>query len=165
MQWTEQRAVGEFVTETIIQADLMTTMDTSSNHIRCHGNIDLLTSGGDLVLTSTEDQYIYQKLEFWLITAMRERVGDPTLGCPLWDFMHEILDDFSMVALSRAMEYSLRKQLPELGIKQVICSNPDGTNNVNIEFITDSGTIYKLATSEYFGLVDEIGDILWNGNP
>lgn len=146
------------------QADLLTTMDHSSNFIRCHGNVDLETCAGDLVLTQTWEQYVYQKLDFWLLTAMRERVGDPTLGCPLWDYMHEILDQHSLVMLARAMEYSLRKQLPELGITEVICSTTEGTNNVNIQFLTGDEVIVKLAGSEYFDLVEEVGDIIWNDN-
>lgn len=147
----------------VIQADLAVNADLSSNNIRCHDNVDLKTSAGDLVLTETEDEYILQKLIMWLATALGERVDRPDLGCALWDFMHEQLDSLSLTMLSRSLEYGLKKQIPELNIQQVICSTPANSNTVNIEFITTDGqVINRIAGSEYFDLVDDLSDMLWS---
>jgi hypothetical protein len=108
--------------------DLQTNMSMGAGRLRCHSNLDLLTTcTGDLAITATEESNMRQRLFMWLATPKGERL-DPSVGCCLYDFMHDKATSSNARLLEIAIGSDIQTLFPELAIKTIRCRLSDADN-------------------------------------
>jgi phage baseplate assembly protein W len=144
-------------------ADLLTNFNLEQGSCKCHSLLDILLSPtGDLALTKTDQQTLRQRFLLYLATPKGERL-DPTVGCCLHDFLHEINSPRVTRKLELYIESDLRTQFPELGIKTVRCSPStylDGEMEINV-ILADDSLQFLFTSDDLLNLSSMISELLF----
>lgn len=109
--------------------------------VRCHQNVDFsITRQGDIALTSTDSEYILQKIFLWMSIKYGEVPGAPTLGCCVYKYFYKKATPNTFALLEREVKTELNRLMPELGVTSVraVAKNSDygRIDAVELEIIT-----------------------------
>lgn len=131
--------------------------------IRCHQNVDFqISHTGDIALTSTDSDYILQKIFLWMSIKYGEIPGEPDLGCCVYKYFYKKATPNTFALLEREVATELRRLIPELGVtsvKAVSATNDSGRiDSVELEIITARhGTIQaSVDQDEYTSIWDAL---------
>jgi hypothetical protein len=99
--------------------DIMMSMDFGPGWSKCHSAGDLpLTASGDFALTKSAFVNIRQRMLLYFMTPKGERL-ESTLGCCLFDYIHELDTQENRRLFELALENDIRVAFPTLELKGI----------------------------------------------
>jgi hypothetical protein len=134
----------------VVPTDWLGNFDLKSGRVRCHGNFKILWGPNrDWARTSTNIQYLLQKLVIFFAIPKGEVINDPGIGCCLHRYLFDKQTSSTLVELRSELEYDLKNQLPELGVKSVKTQvNKQNRDAVDIQLLSDKFSLLLSASRD-----------------
>lgn len=135
-------------------------MSMGAGRVRCHSNLDLVTTlTGDIAITPDDVTNYRQRLFMWLATPKGERI-DPSVGCCLYDFLHNKATSTTARTLELYLASDLAVAFPELDVKSVRCklSSDNRTFSVDVK-LGDESLTFLFSDNDLLNISSQLAEV------
>jgi len=90
-----------------------------SGRVQCHGSGDIVSGPNCDWARVSDVKYILQKLVLYFSLPKGEVVGEPNIGCCLYEYLFSKLDPETLCEVEIRLESEIQQQIPELNTQMV----------------------------------------------